>query len=1113
MKDSIVGRLFVSGLIAALSLVHGRAWGEESAVLDWDAINAAAVEQAKTPIRPGVPGERPFWNGYSMSYIHPPAFDFGDAAGAGPFVFTLKNANNTTVATWQSAHSYDPIDAGVWAGLAPGNYTLSLGGATRSFFRAAVFHGPYASAPRSYGDAALLCGDAIYNLTYVQAWLGTDNPKSITYDLYCYPAKIMGSLIRFLADYSVQKPDRAENSLTIARRAANWMIAHSQGAGTPLESFPPTYSTEACANPRTEARDKAGQHMMLYPAEAAVAYFRLYEVTNETKYRDAALAIARRYVAMQGDDGTWALIYCESDGAEVNSNRLIPTGKVFSMFEEAMKNVESDSDDYKAFQAAHSKAFDYIDRNLLPAWNWEGQFEDQEAVAVPYKNLQHGCAIEFALRLVQRGRVSEACEIVNWCEDQFVFWSVACPAGQYGGWKLPTAVEQYNYYTPIDGSMDMLMQGFKAVGEATSNELYLAKARALADCMVRNQRTDGSIPTYFSANNGSDWLNCMVASLQTLSEMQSIWVGGEEPVGPVEDDNVMYQQSSDGYNESSFVSKANAWKNASGTVVQSSPQRGYEYVCDLPRGAMLLRTPANATAAVTFAGDLLKLVNCCLVVKQPPAARVTIPRLEAATGNGYGGANSCVINYGYESGGCQQLAGTNWLVNADSFLQFTIDQPNRQFDCQANLYGSGEVCLVDVAKFTANDYMMFSGDNRNFTGKVICDVNGSGYVVFKGNNAWPGNPETYDAASVDLAYTNKPTRLVFDGSMALDTPNRAIAMGAAQGTLELTANANASVTNEVKIASPLVGTAGVRLIRKGTGGGQVKFVLAAANADLSGEVTLGAQVVLAIANAQALANCALAFGADDAATIAVELDLDRVGAAGATVGALPGEDGWTLLATGTVAKNAVLLRVRNTTLAEVAMGTPSRVLVNGEAAEVELRQLGADVGLVLKGEQEPGPKVGETKVEPAEVFELARSDKDIVYPSVPELVGTPGVDQKITFGGVTVEVPAYYDATLLDKTVSLALNRNALGKFADGMSGDKPIEVTGDAVQIQLKDVHSGLWYALAGAEALGREDAFAVIPTTWTKAKATTLTLTFVKDGVLRFFRVVASDLEQASP
>ena len=128
----------------------------------------------------------------------------------------------------------------------------------------------------------------------------------------------------------------------------------------------------------------------------------------------------------------------------------------------------------------------------------------------PYRNLQKGVAVDAAIRLFALGRNAEACEMVDWCEDQFVVWSDPIHNMDWKNWKTPTALEQYDYYTPIDASMGDMVGAFAAAYKATGNGLYLEKSKALADNITRHQRTDGTIPTYFDSRKGSDWVNCMV---------------------------------------------------------------------------------------------------------------------------------------------------------------------------------------------------------------------------------------------------------------------------------------------------------------------------------------------------------------------------------------------------------------------------------------------------------------------------------------------------------------------------------------------------------------------------------------------------------------------------
>ena len=554
----------------------------------WTALDAAARERALAPIRPGVPGERPFWNGFSRAFIHPPAFDFADVPGAAQYRFEIipapapeDTAADTSLRddatpvpapaaapvaerppdgagearTFTAPHPWLPVDPAVWDALPPGYYTLRVtpvaGAAasrppvfTRSFYRAAVFRGPYPPAPRPYREAAARVYADVARLPQVQGWLDSDGPPE-GYDLYCYPSKILGSMIRSLCRHAAScgDPLAGVRSLEIARRMADWLIARSEPEGAPLAHFPPTY----WGNRRRVAVENAGRIMLSYPAQAALAYFDLADaidtaekdgrpapvpcrasapapvpcraVFGAEKYRSAAMAIVRTYARLQGDDGTWPLLVRAADGAVLCPNRIVPGRYLFGMFDRAIEAARANGETAAladAFAAARDRAFAFIERGPLSTWNWDGQFEDSKP-RPPYQNLQKGVAIDVALRLFALGRTAEALECVDWCEDQFTVWSDPLHHMDWRHWKLPTALEQYDYYTPIDASMADMVRGFSAAYAATRDPLYREKARAMADCLVRHQRPDGTIPTYFDERGaGSDWVNCMVYSASAL---------------------------------------------------------------------------------------------------------------------------------------------------------------------------------------------------------------------------------------------------------------------------------------------------------------------------------------------------------------------------------------------------------------------------------------------------------------------------------------------------------------------------------------------------------------------------------------------------------------------
>ena len=503
---NLTGNYALAAILAAVA-----AQGE----VDWARLNIAAREHAKTPIRAGVPGVRPFWNAHAKAFIHPPAFEFPEVKGATAYRFFLCNGEGAvaTQKVWTAAKPWLPIPADIWDSLTPGYYTLKVeNSGERTFYRAAVFQGPYPKGACDYRTAARRVYAAVYNLPQVQGWKTSDDPPK-GYDLYCYPAKIMSSMIRALvrhvkATYKTS-PKEAEDALRIARKMADWLIAHSQPADAPLAHFPPTYWGDR----RDVAVKNAGQNMLLYPAHAALAYLELCVVAR-TDHIEAAMNIARTYAKLQGADGTWPLKVREKDGSPVRANRLVPGRYILGLFDDL---VPCDT----ALAQTRDRAFAYVLDGPVKTWNWDGQFEDMDPMP-PYKNLQKGCAVDTAIRLFAQGRIAEGCELVDWCEDQFVVWSDPIHNMDWKHWKTPTALEQYDYYTPIDASMGDMIGAFAAAYKATGNALYLEKAKALADNITRNQRPDGTIPTYFDSRKGSDWVNCMVYVADRLEALADV---------------------------------------------------------------------------------------------------------------------------------------------------------------------------------------------------------------------------------------------------------------------------------------------------------------------------------------------------------------------------------------------------------------------------------------------------------------------------------------------------------------------------------------------------------------------------------------------------------------
>ncbi|MDA3925111.1 MAG: hypothetical protein PF904_10480 [Kiritimatiellae bacterium] len=497
--------------------------------INWATLNAEAARQTLIPLRAGEPDLKPFWNRMARRFIHAPSFEFTLTNSAASYRYTAQHRDSTVDYTFTATTPWQPL-TNIWAALPVGYVDLTvtpldaagatLGGVqTRLFYRAACFSGPYAAGARPYRDAARLCYAGVYNLPHVQNWLVTGTPAD-SYDLYCYPAKIIGSLIEAMVAHSQLTETASErtNALAIAEAAANWMIAESQPAGTPLEYLPPTY----WGNKRTAAA-YAGQNMMIYPPETALSYLKLYDVTGNVTYRTAALNIAQTLRTLQLANGSWYLKIWESNGQPVTSNIAIPEGYFEELFTRAAE-LTGDA----TYLTCGTRSREYVMTGPFVTYNWEGQFEDVQPTPA-YENLEKGKPAEFSsylfkLSVFNAALLPQARELLAWCEDQFTVWSQPLTHLDSANWQMPCALEQYGYYTPIDASVSDMIRGYAEAYAVTGDNLYLVKSKALADNITRMQRPDGTIPTYFDsrAATGVDWLNCMIFSARVLMRLDEV---------------------------------------------------------------------------------------------------------------------------------------------------------------------------------------------------------------------------------------------------------------------------------------------------------------------------------------------------------------------------------------------------------------------------------------------------------------------------------------------------------------------------------------------------------------------------------------------------------------
>ncbi len=506
------------------------------------ALRVRALQESANSIRPGVPGQQPFWNKMAVQFQFAPAFDFKEVPGATSYRFTVAPAKGETL-TFTAAKPWLPLSP-VWEKLTTGKAKLTVQGLddkgaavgepmTRVFHRAAIIPKEYAEPTMSWGDSARTALDALVHSPDLRCWFTTGVPDE-NFPLYRYPSKVIGSAAAALAIYATQTPPPADaaEALKASRRAADYLIGISFPADSAWAFHPPIYHPTMFQNV-LKAHMEAGRYMTFGGAETGEYYLDVYAATKDAKYLDAAIRIAETYAKNQSPEGSWLLFVTSKDGQPVTDNILIPTLVV--KFLDRLGAVTGNH----RFDATREKAVAWIMQNPVRTWNWQGQFEDISP-RPPYENLTKHDAGQFAIHLLQDNSADPAkralaLDLLRFSEDQFVMWAQPPdadpreqnPDGMATGmkpkdWLLPCVLEQYNCYKPVNASSAKLIFMYLAAYRATGDRLHLEKAKALAATLTRTQsnpKAPGRYQTWVVNKPHSMWFNCELYAVQAMQEL------------------------------------------------------------------------------------------------------------------------------------------------------------------------------------------------------------------------------------------------------------------------------------------------------------------------------------------------------------------------------------------------------------------------------------------------------------------------------------------------------------------------------------------------------------------------------------------------------------------
>ncbi len=507
----------------------------------------AEWERSAIPLRPGEPGQAPFWNAFAKRFIFAPAFDFRAVDGAVKYKYELSSRDDATTCSLEGDVPFAPLSR-VWASLPVGTYDLKVTGIAGSgtalgvagearFYRAAPFDGPYLAPVMTYDQSGRLALEKIMHKPYVEYWLTHKTPDS-SYEFYRHPAKLFGSLVVGAVAHARLNEGTAEarRAAELARIVADYLLAIRFPPGWYLEFFPPAYSREA------EARlphMKQSNYLIIAAAESGHAFLDLYDYTRDRKYLEAAERIARTYLKTQLPNGTWRLYLDPETGEETANKAAIPTSTI-NYFERLKKDYGM-----QGLEEPIQRAFDWIMENPVKTFDWLAQYEDIPLTgSPPYRRMSREQPCDLAIYLFRKfpkqpKYVELAEDLIRFSEDQFISWekmedlvihrgvqrpsvpNVGSPGAYSKNWLLPVVHEQYGFWMPSARNTGLMIETYWEGYVATKKEVYRAKALSIANNFTRVQQLhDGDYPTMFTQYPMNFWINNSIYPAKVMIALQ-----------------------------------------------------------------------------------------------------------------------------------------------------------------------------------------------------------------------------------------------------------------------------------------------------------------------------------------------------------------------------------------------------------------------------------------------------------------------------------------------------------------------------------------------------------------------------------------------------------------
>ena len=274
---------------------------------------------------------RPFWNANATQFTYVPAFHFPVSPMATEYLFTATDCEG-------NRHSFrdkkpTALLTPIWADIPSGMVTLTvealsaegkalfLTGA-RTFYKCAPFPGrdAYQKPTQSYRACATKAMYYVLHQPFVRHFL-THGVPDPSYNYYVYPSKTISAIIKAMTGLAAADSAAADEALTIAKRAADYLLSIRFDSSHALAGLPPTYYTAfrpKGLGQNYKADELLGRVMMIYPATVGSAYLALAKF--DEAYLHEALFIADYYLRTQLPEGSWHLMLDAKSGNPESKN-------------------------------------------------------------------------------------------------------------------------------------------------------------------------------------------------------------------------------------------------------------------------------------------------------------------------------------------------------------------------------------------------------------------------------------------------------------------------------------------------------------------------------------------------------------------------------------------------------------------------------------------------------------------------------------------------------------------------------------------------------------------------------------------------------------------------